>query len=110
MLIQRDPRLLTAAAALAASAWPAREQSLQPYKPHRVAERAARELADFAAHPAVQQMGEAARHRELTHAFAQALDPAVNLFVEGRGFYDAELNGIAVLAQNALARHRRTPA
>lgn len=35
-------------------------------------------------------------------------DPAVSLFVEGWVFYDAELNGIAVLAQNVLPRHRST--
>jgi hypothetical protein len=45
------PRL--AGALLAAGAWPEQEQAARPYKPHRVAEAARRELSRWREHPAV---------------------------------------------------------
>ncbi len=43
----------TAGALLAAGPWPEIEQAAKPYKPHRVAEQAIRQLKSFNAHPAV---------------------------------------------------------
>jgi hypothetical protein len=48
-----DEGLLLAGALLAAGAWPELEQAARPYKPHRAAEAARRELARMRAHPAV---------------------------------------------------------
>jgi len=76
--ITLDAHLRAACAALAASRWPEREQALRPFKPHRAAVRAARELAALRDHPAVGQMQAAAGERGhgLAEAFGQALDPA----------------------------------
>jgi hypothetical protein len=52
--VRNDDGLRLAGTALAAGDWPAREQVLKPYKPHRVAEHAQRHFHTWAAHPAVQ--------------------------------------------------------
>jgi hypothetical protein len=64
-----DERLRLAGCLLAASDWPEREQSLKPYRPHRVAEGARRALSTQRPHAAV----EAARGFEPARLLAHAL-------------------------------------
>ena len=53
LTVTLDDGLRLAGALLAAGAWPDLEQASRPYKPHRAAEAARRELARLRAHPAV---------------------------------------------------------
>lgn len=53
LTVRIDNGVRLAGALLAASDWPDYEQTVKPYKPHRVAELAHRHLAALAAHPAV---------------------------------------------------------
>lgn len=51
--VRIDNRARQAGALLAASDWPEVEQTVKPYKPHRVAEHAHKHFASLATHPAV---------------------------------------------------------
>jgi hypothetical protein len=55
--VRVDDRLRLAGSLLAAGAWPEQEQTVRPYKPHRVAEGARRLLAEWCEHPAVVAAG-----------------------------------------------------
>lgn len=54
LTVRLDDRLRVAGALLAASDWPAYEQTVKAYKAHRVADAAHRALSAHGAHPAVQ--------------------------------------------------------
>ncbi len=66
-----DDRLRLLGAALAASDWPAFEQSQKAYKAHRVADAAHRALSAQAAHPAVQAIRQQAGQGEGLAALAR---------------------------------------
>ena len=70
VLVRVDERLRLAGCLLAAGDWPEREQSLKPYRPHRLAEAARRALAAQRTHAAVEATRDLEPARLLAHALA----------------------------------------
>ncbi|MBL8055120.1 MAG: hypothetical protein JNK29_00410 [Anaerolineales bacterium] len=120
--VRLDDRLQLAGALLAASDWPAHEQTVKAYKAHRVAEAAHKALAAHGAHPAVLAAralagAGAGLERLYTHALtgdwpgdlgAQAADFAAAANLAGflaeyaADFAQAEADARAVLARADL--------
>ncbi len=72
--VRTDDRLRLAGALLAASDWPEYEQTVKAYKPHRVADAAAKAFAALRGHPAVQAARALAGQGEgLDQLYSQAL-------------------------------------
>lgn len=77
------------AAALAASDWPDREQSLKPYRPHRVATWAKDALAAYRRHPAVAAVTESVDSDGLPATLGLALETTSDL-AAGLASFDRE--------------------